>query len=84
MGADKASHAQTQNNHEMTLSEDNEGASKEIARVESRVNSMERKLHGVIAKSDKKAIRFMGLEFQQTISESNAWLEANLRNHRSG
>jgi hypothetical protein len=37
----------------------------------------------VIAKSDEKAIRFMGLGFQ-TISESNTWLEANLPNHWKG
>lgn len=63
MEAEEASHDRTQCKHNKTESEDNEEVSWEIARVKNRVNTMERKLHGVIAKSDKKAIRFMGLGF---------------------
>jgi hypothetical protein len=54
-----------------------------VSRVETRVDNMERKLQGLLAKNEDKAIRFAGLGFQ-TMSESNAWLETSLRNHQSG
>jgi hypothetical protein len=54
-----------------------------VSRVERRVDEMERKLQGLLAKNEDKAIRFAGLGFQ-SISESNAWLETSLRNHQSG
>ena len=53
------------------------------ARVETRINSMEKKLHGLIAKSNKRAILFAGLGFQ-SIADSNAWLETELKRHQSG
>jgi hypothetical protein len=56
----------------------------EIAtRVETRVDDMERKLRGLLAKNEERAIRFAGLGFQ-TIGESNAWLELAMRRHQSG
>jgi hypothetical protein len=54
-----------------------------VTRVELRVDDLERKLQGLLAKNEDKAIRFAGLGFQ-SISESNAWLETCLRNHQSG
>jgi hypothetical protein len=65
-GADAASHVQT-------VIVGNDDASKELARVESRVDTMEHKIHGLLAKSDESAILFAGLKFQ-SISELNAWL----------
>ncbi len=76
-GADAASRVRP-----MLLSDDDVSA-KELARVESRVDTMERKLHGLLAKSDERAILFAGLGFQ-SISDSNAWLESELSKHRSG
>jgi hypothetical protein len=71
----------TQNNRGNTVIVDNDDATKEIARVGNRVDSLDHKLHGVIAKSDERAISFAGLGFE-SISESNAWLEAELSKPR--
>jgi hypothetical protein len=40
-------------------------------RVKTRINAMEGKLHGLLAKNDERAIRFFGLGFQ-SIADSNA------------
>jgi hypothetical protein len=53
------------------------------ARIENRINQLETKLNGLVAKSDERAIRFSGLGFQ-SMKESNAWLEMELRRHQSG
>jgi hypothetical protein len=58
-------------------------ANEELARVETRVDSMDHKLNGLILKSDERAIRFAGLGFQ-SVAGSNTWLEANLPLHRAG
>jgi hypothetical protein len=60
-----------------------EAAVELVARVESRVNEMEQKLSGLLAKNEEQTIRFVGLGFQ-TMSESNAWLKVTLRKHQSG
>jgi hypothetical protein len=52
-------------------------------RVENRVNQLESKLNGLVAKRDERAIQFSGLGFQ-SMKESNAWLEMELRHHQSG
>jgi hypothetical protein len=44
---------------------------------------MERKLSGLLAKNEERAIRFAGLGFQ-TIGESSAWLKIAMRKHQSG
>jgi hypothetical protein len=52
-------------------------------RVDGRVDTLERKSNGVIAKSDERAISFAGLRFQ-TIGDSNAWLETEAQRHQAG
>jgi hypothetical protein len=41
-------------------------------RIENRVNSLEKKLNGLVAKSDERVIMFCGLGFL-SIEESNDW-----------
>ena len=56
----------------------------ELTRVEVRMDSLvECKLSGLLVKSDERAILFARLGFQ-SMSDSNAWLETELPNHRSG
>jgi hypothetical protein len=52
---------------------DEETADQMRIRIENRVNSLEKKLNGLVAKSDERAIMFCGLGFL-SIEESNAWL----------
>jgi hypothetical protein len=52
-------------------------------RIESRINSLEKKLNGLVSKSDKRAIMFSGLGFL-SMEDSNAWLEIKQRRHQSG
>jgi hypothetical protein len=54
-----------------------------VARVETRINLMEKKFHGLIARSDERAVTFAGLGFQST-TDSNAWFETELRRRQSG
>jgi hypothetical protein len=58
-------------------------AAKVIKEIKGQMIAMENKLSGLLAKGDESAIKFAGLGFQ-SISHSNAWLEANLRKHPSG
>jgi hypothetical protein len=58
-------------------------AAEQVARVKSRVDEMECKLSGLLAKNKEWAIQFAGLGFQ-TISDSNAWLEMAVRIHQPG
>jgi hypothetical protein len=53
------------------------------ARVELRIDSLEKKLNGLVAKSDERAIMFSGLGFL-SMGDSNAWLEMEQRRHQSG
>jgi hypothetical protein len=53
------------------------------ARVEMRIDSLEKKLNGLVSKSDERAIMFSGLGFL-SMGDSNAWLEMEQRRHQSG
>jgi hypothetical protein len=54
-----------------------------LARIESRMSSMETKLSALMAKGDERAINFAGLGFL-SIGDSNAWLDSVLKSHPSG
>ena len=58
-------------------------ANEVITKIEMRMVDMETKLSGLLAQGDERAIKFSGLGFQ-SIGQSNAWLETELRNHPSG
>jgi hypothetical protein len=51
-------------------------------RIKARVDQMERKLFGLLAKNEERAICFSGLGFK-TMAKSNAWLEIKLKRHQS-
>ena len=53
------------------------------SRIDSRIDGLEWKLNGLVVATDEKAIMFAGLGFQ-SIGESNAWLEIELKRHQSG
>jgi phage shock protein A len=61
----------------------NDLANEVIKRIETRMVDMENRLSGLVSKGDDRAIKFAGLGFQ-SISQSNAWLETELRRHPSG
>jgi hypothetical protein len=75
--------AATRNQHRATTIDVDNNAEEELRRVETRVDNLEQKLNSLVSKSDERAIRLAGLGFQ-SIADSNAWLAAELPQHRSG
>jgi hypothetical protein len=82
-GLNSESGTATRNQHRATTIDVDNNAEEELRHVETRVDNLERKLNSLISKSDERAIRFAGLGFQ-SIANSNAWLTAELPQHRSG
>jgi hypothetical protein len=80
---DRASRMEVDQGRGQALGETSDLAAEVIQQIETRMVAMENKLSGLLAKGDERAIKFAGLGFQ-SIKQSNAWLEAEMRKHPSG
>jgi hypothetical protein len=74
---DRASREELDPERERELRRSSDLAAEVVQQIETRMINMGIKLSGLLAKGDKRAIKFAGLGFQ-SIKHSNTWLETEL------